>query len=174
LFPVINKSIPESLYTVVHDDKSIKGFRDKAVDRIASSEYTDADYDKLENTIGWLDQRRLPTGHLKNGPKMWFFRKGDMIRIVWQTDRKREDGSNVWTACDGHTEIRYSKFINCVEEFYNSFFHEMDKQVEQALLKDWKKISLDKKYLQQEHTQRRNDFITQLNSLTASETNDPE
>jgi hypothetical protein len=174
LFPVISKSIPESLYSVVNDSKSIKDFRHKAIDQMAASEYTDADHDELNNKISWLDQRRLPTGHLKNGPTMWFFRKGDNIRIVWQTDHKREDSSDVWAARSGHTEIRYLEFIDGVEEFYNSFFKEMDKQVEQALLKDWGKITLDKNCVQEEHAQRKNDFITQLNNLKASETNDTE
>lgn len=49
----------------------------------------------------------------------------------------------------------YNEFVSSVTEFFHAFFARMDKQVENAVMKDWGNIFLDKQRLAAENDERK-------------------
>ena len=56
----------------------------------------------------------------------------------------------------------YKTFVSEVKNFFADFFTEMDKQVENAVKKDWGKVKLDKKRLVEEHKERKEMFYQRI------------
>jgi hypothetical protein len=76
-----------------------------------------------------------------------------------------ENGINIWTAKNGSCEMNYVEFIDKIKDFIQSFFIEMDKQVESAILKDWGNIKVDKQKLLKDHEQYKNYFFANILQL---------
>jgi hypothetical protein len=171
LFERINESIPDSLYSIVSSFETIDLYLNQA-NQLLEKNHSDEFFDKYEKSTSWIHDRCLTSGHLIGGPLIWFIRKEQLIKIIWKSDYKLDNGVNLWTAGNGQIEMNYSKFVTDIEFFLDSFSKEMDKQVEQSLLKDWENIRIDKVNLKKEHTERKNEFYQLLNKLKASEKTD--
>ena len=84
------------------------------------------------------------------------------MRVVWETEHTLENGINLWTAKDGSFEMDYSDFVTKIKIFGQSFFAEMDKQIELTVSKEWGHIKIDKQRLVEEHKERKEEFYSKL------------
>lgn len=164
-FGYISESVPSRFYN------SIEDFYSTAI-KWKESHFDDDDdtfdrfYDeKYEPLTDWYHDRSFDSGYLVGGPYIGCFRHNDRIKILWESEYKLEDGNNLWTSPKGVFELYYEDFVQAVNEFLDSFFAAMGKQVEMALAKDWGEISLDKKRLVTEHEERKETFYHQLSYL---------
>lgn len=91
-----------------------------------------------------------------------------MIKIYWESDHKLENGSSIWTSPKGIYELPYIDFISEINAFFSSFFSAMDKQVKNAVEKNWEAVKLDKKQLLSENDDRKTGFRQKISLLTES------
>ena len=108
----------------------------------------------------------MDSGHLTGGPYIRFFRCGNKIKIIWGSNYEMESGNSIWTSPNGMMEISYSEFVEEVEAFFQKFYVAMNKQVEDAVNKNWECVSLDKERLIIENKERKEEFNQAISFLT--------
>ncbi|MDE6797838.1 MAG: hypothetical protein K2J36_07500 [Ruminococcus sp.] len=128
IFRFIREPIPEILYD------NIDTFADMAYlwknmyinkpDDVFDEFYF-GEYDTLTE---WYCIRTLDSAHLTGGPDISFFRCGDKIKIMWNTDDYAvlENGENIWTSPNGIYEMYWNDFTEEVESFLKKFCRAMD------------------------------------------------
>lgn len=169
-FWYIAEAIPEELYQVI-DTFETKAENWKNTHFEDEDEVFDRFYeDEYSALTQWYFNRIFTSGHLVGGPKIGCFRCGDKIKIIWESVREHmlENGNSIWTSPQGSVELMYDEFVAAVTEFFDSFFDAMDHQIGKAIVKDWKKISIDKERLVEENEERKEDFYQAISFLTAS------
>jgi hypothetical protein len=164
LFDTIRETIPEEFYELTKDLNKFKSDSKEWLDIYDTDEdeYSDFYFEEYDKLISWTYQRTFNSGHLIGGPHLSFFRRNDKVRIIWETEHILENGISLWTAKDGSFEMDYSDFVNKIKIFGQSFFAEMEKQVELAVSKEWGNIKIDKQRLIEEHKERKDDFFSTL------------
>ena len=164
LFDKIRETIPEEFYDLTKESIKFKSDAQKWLEIYDTDEddYSDFYFEEYYNLISWTNQRTFDSGHLIGGPILSFFRRNDKIRIVWETEHILENGISIWTAKDGSFEMDYSDFIYKIKIFGQSFFSEMENQIELVLEKEWGKIKIDKVSLVEEHKERKEKFFSTL------------
>lgn len=166
LFPYLRESVPELFYEKINDFEGQTYawlmLHDEDEDNVFDKLYDD-EYTPL---TAWYYDRMLDSGHLTGGPDIGCYRYGDRIKLCWKSDYQLENGSSIWTAPRGIFELQYKEFVSAVNEFYHSFFKEMDKQVDLAVQKDWGNVRLDKTRLIDEHAERKEFFNQKLKLLS--------
>jgi hypothetical protein len=167
LFEQISESIPASVYDSFYDFNSFDNFLNEINTWLQKSynddyDFYEKEYSKLTN---WLNDRQLDSGHLMGGPKIWFFRHNDKIKIIWDATYKTEDGQNLWKSPSGQIELNYSDFKEEVKSFGIQFFNSMDNQVKLAIDKDFGGIKIDKKRLEEENKERKLEYFSDLKKL---------
>jgi hypothetical protein len=174
LFMNINENIPLSLYENTCDfDNLIKflGDIDEWYDKEVPDEQEENEdehdfyFEKIVPLTSWIHNRQLDSGHLQGGPKIWFFRCEEQMRIIWKADDKIEDKINMWTSQYGQFRLPFSSFKKEVKRFGEAFFQAMDEQVHLAVEKDWKDVKIDKIQLLKEHRERYVNFYLSLSKL---------
>jgi hypothetical protein len=173
LFDKIRETIPEELYDLTKDLKKFQSDTKKWLDIYDTEEdnYRDFYFNEYDKLISWTHQRSFDSAHLIGGPHLTFFRRKDKVRIVWDTEHTLENGISLWTARNGFFEMDYSDFIGKIKAFGHSFFAEMGKHVELAVVRDWGQVKVDKQRLVKEHKERKDDFYSSL-ALLEQETED--
>ena len=128
IFRFIREPIPEILYD------NIDTFADMAYlwknmyinkpDDVFDEFYF-GEYDTLTE---WYCIRTLDSAHLTGGPDISFFRCGDKIKIMWNTDDDAvlENGQNIWTSPNGVYEMSWNDFTEEVESFLKKYRRAMD------------------------------------------------
>lgn len=111
-------------------------------------------WNEFVQVTSWLHDRTLSAVHLVGGPHISFIRHGQDTRISWISDEVLESGHAFWSSTGGSFEMRYADFVGSVKDFGERFFTAMGEQVENACLKDWGKVNLDKDGLRVEHRSR--------------------
>lgn len=111
-------------------------------------------FEKIVPLTSWVHDRQLSSGHLIGGPKIWFFRHEDLVKIVWQADYKIKDRINVWTSQSGQRNLFHFVFEQEIKRFGDAFFKAMDNQILLAIEKDWDNVKLDKIQLLKENRER--------------------
>lgn len=168
-FRYVGESIPEELYQSLNEfDEKMEKWKachideeDEAFDKFFFDEYC---------ALGeWRWDRTFDSGHLVGGPCMGFFRCGEKIKILWESNFKLDSGNSIWTSPEGSFEMPYDEFVLSVTDFFNSFFIAMDRQVENAVMKEWGSISLDKQRLLKENNERKSGFLRDISYLTVSD-----
>ena len=83
------------------------------------------EYDTLTE---WYCIRTLDSAHLTGGPDISFFRCGDKIKIMWNTDDYAvlENGQNIWTSPNGVYEMYWNDFTEEVGSFLRKYRRAMD------------------------------------------------
>lgn len=164
IFDNIRETIPEEIYSLTKDLKKFQSDAKKWLDIYDTGEdgYSDFYFEEYNKLISWTYQRSFDSGHLIGGPHLYFFRCNDKMRIVWDTEFNLENGISIWIAKDGSFEMDYYDFIQKIKTFGQSFFSEMENQVELAVSKDWGSIRIDKQRLVEEHKERKDDFFANL------------
>lgn len=164
-FRYVGESIPEELYNIL-DAFDSKADRWKECHEDEEDEVFDKFYyDEYWELYKWRADRTFDSGHLVGGPFIGCFRCGEKIKILWESEYKLDNGESIWTAPKGSFEMPYNEFVLSVTEFLDSFFAAMDKQVENAIAKEWGNISLDKQRLAEENVERKLSFSKALSYL---------
>ena len=167
LFKIIGESVPEKFYELTGD---LNGFLADSQDWLDKNDtdeddYSDFYFESYDVLISWISQRLLDSSHLIGGPKLYFFRHKEKIRIVWDTDYKLDNGISLWTSKSGQLEISYEEFFSKIKDFWIKFLQEMMIQVRLTREKDWSDIKVDKERVLQEHRERVVDFFDKLKYL---------
>lgn len=162
----VGESIPQKLYDNIEDfDNKARHWwkmHEDEPDEVFDA-WLETDYSRLNFHF----QRILDSGHLIGGPNIGFYRCGDKIKIIWvSADHKMESGNSIWTSPSGIIEISYNEFVKEVETFFQRFYMAMDKQVENAIKKDWGSVLLDKERLIIENKERKEGFDQAISFLT--------
>lgn len=165
-FRYISESISGSLYDEItkFEAKTNKWKESHIEDEDEIFElFFDNEYEPLTR---WFFDRIFDSGYLVGGPRIACFRFKNKIKLLWESSYQLENGESIWTAPVGIVEMSYEKFVLSVTKFYESFFSAMDKQVENAVAKDWGNVSLDKERLIKENKERKSDFFDNIKFLT--------
>ena len=164
IFAKIRETIPEQFYTLTKDLKKFQSDSKKWLGIYDTDEddYNDFYFEEYDKLISWTYQRSFDSSHLIGGPHLYFFRKSDKMRIVWDTEHILENGISLWTEKDGSFEMEYSDFVDKIKVFGQTFFAAMDRQIELVVAKDWGNIKIDKQRLVEEHKERKDDFLLSL------------
>lgn len=158
-------SIPEELYDHVEEfEMQTDDWKESHINEEdhAFTIFYDKEYCEL---MQWYFDRCFDSGHLVGGPYIGCFRFDDKIKVMWKSDCKLENGICIWTSKGGCVELEYERFVAAVKEFFDSFFVAMDKQVKNAIARDWGNVFLDKERLAQENEQRKENFYQSLSYL---------
>jgi Family of unknown function (DUF5984) len=164
----VNESIPLEIFENICDLQNLTQFlndaekwHNKEVPDEEDGERTvenedeyDFYFEKIVPLTSWVHDRQLSSGHLVGGPKIWFFRHEDIVKIVWQADYKIEDRINMWTSQSGQRNLFYFVFEQEIKRFGAAFFKAMDKQILRAIEKGWDNVKLDKIQLLKENRER--------------------
>ncbi len=67
--------------------------------------------------LGWWDARRLDTGYMRDGPRVWFWRVGERLHIRWDNRARARDGCPVWEAQTGDATLPVGRFCDEVRAF---------------------------------------------------------
>lgn len=166
LFRYIGESVPQKMYDDIEDfdnkEKRWLEVHNDEPDDVFDAFY-DTDYVGLTT---WFHSRTMYSGHLIGGPQISFYRCGDKIKIIWVSTYKMESGNSIWTSPSGIIEISYNEFVKEVKDFFQRFYMVMDKQVENAIKKDWGSVLLDKEGLIKENKERKEGFDQAISFLT--------
>ncbi|MFN8711549.1 MAG: DUF5984 family protein [Bacteroidota bacterium] len=164
LFHKIRETVPEEFYVLTNDLKTFQSNSKKWLDIYDTDEdgYSDFYFEEYDKLISWTYQRSFDSAHLIGGPNLYFFRRNEKVRIIWETEYNLENGISLWTAKDGSFEMDYTYFVDKIKVFGQSFFEAMGKQVELAVSKEWGNIKIDKQRLVEEHKERKDKFFSTL------------
>jgi hypothetical protein len=171
-FDKLRETIPEEFFDLTKDLKTFESDTKKWLNIYDTDEDNCSDlyFEEYDKLISWTYQRKFDSGHLIGGPHLSFFRRNDKLRIVWDTEYVLENGISLWTAKNGSFEMDYSDFVDKIKVFGQSFFSEMDMQIELAVEKEWGNIKIDKQRLVEEHKERKDDFFLVLQLLDQEST----
>lgn len=165
LFPCISESVPHELYDNINSFENMtEKWKDLYINK-SDGVFNIFYFEEFCPLTEWYFNRTLNSAHLIGGPHISFFRCGNMIKILWDSSYLLENGKSIWTFPNGLCELPYSDFTDEVKEFFSSFYCAMDKQVEYAVSMDWQNVSVDKKHLVSENTDRKQYFNKQIDFL---------
>lgn len=164
-FRYVGESIPIELYNII-DEFDSKTERWKACyideeDEVFNQFY----FEEYCELCEWRSDRTFDSGHLVGGPYIGCFRCGDKIKIIWESTFELDNGKSIWTAPKGSLEMSYDEFVLSVTNFFDMFFHAMDIQVENAVIKEWGNIAIDKQRLVKENDERKSGFLQDISFL---------
>ena len=165
IFQFVRESVPKALYDIVGDfDELTFNWKNKHIDEPDElfEKFYDEEYIPLTE---WFQKRVFDSGHLTGGPNIGCFRHEDKLKLYWESDYTLENGHSIWTSPKGVIEMNYDDFITETERSIDSFFIDMDKQVELAVLKDWGKVEIDKERVITENVERKAAFKKEISSL---------
>ena len=167
LFRYIGESVPSDLYDAITDfsfKNKINQWWDMYIDQPDEmfNQFMETDYIGVK----WFDDRIMDSGYLIGGPLIGFFRSGDKLKIIWDSTYKLENGCNMWKSPCGAIVISYKMFVGEVTRFFHAFYTAMDRQVENAVSKDWGNVSLDKGQLVNENIERKEGFDQMISFLS--------
>lgn len=162
-FRYVGESIPKELYD------ALPQFETQTKAWLKHLDEDDKSFDHLYNQyceLGeWYASRSFDSGHLTGGLHISCFRWGEKLKIIWESDFLLEDGSPIWTAPSGNFEMLYEDFVASITDFFAHFSVAMDRQIEDALAKQWQNIFLDKKRLVEENQERKTKFLQDISQL---------
>lgn len=167
IFSYVGESIPKELYDIL-DEFDFRTTKWKESHLDDDDDIFDIFYDEYSELIEWFENRIFDSGHLVGGPYIGCFRCKEKLKIKWKSRFRLKDGSSIWTAPSGNFEMLYEDFALSVTNFLSDFFQMMDTHVQQAVVKDWKNVCLDKDALIKEHEKRKNELQRKLALLRSS------
>lgn len=172
LFRYAGESIPVELYDDIEDfNNKLERWWDMHEEDDTEElfdYFLDTDYVGLTEWYNF--QHTMNSGHLTGGQYISFFRCRDKIKIIWDSTYETENGKSIWTSPSGIIEISYNEFVEEVKTFFQRFYVAMDKQVENAVNKNWGSVSLDKERLIIENKERKEGFNQAISFLLRHKT----
>ena len=170
ILPYVTQPIPKFLYDSV--EKFAKNIHkwDMLYSEKSDEEYFDVFLDSLfEPIYQWFANRTFDSGHLIGGPTVGCFRFEDKVKIYWESEYQREDGSSMWKFPNGVYEIPYDEFVSEVNSFFCNFMKEMDTQVAMVLRDGIDGVSVDMNALARENELRKDEFTQKLETMQDEE-----
>jgi hypothetical protein len=176
LFEMISEEVPSKLFNLTGDLSLFLSNAQKWLDiyETDEEEFSDFYFEEYDQFISWVSERTLGSSHLIGGPTLSFFKNDKKIRIIWDTEKKLENGIYIWEAKNGIYEMDFVDFVDKIESFGVQFFKDMDRQIELTIEKNWENIKIDKNRIKEEQKERQEDFFIKLNLLkqkTTTKTN---
>lgn len=164
-FRYVGESIPEKLYCDLENiGKKLERWRARHEEE--EDAVFDVFFDEEYCTFcEWQWNRGINSGHLIGGPDICCFRCGDKLKIMWESTFQTGGGESIWTAPKGCFELPFEEFVSAVTDFLNSFLEAMNKQIDDAVKREWGCIELDKQKLLEEREKRKVDLFRQIDLL---------
>lgn len=161
-FRYVGESIPKELYDILDEfDLKTESWKECHIEE-DDERFDQFYFDEYCELYQWRSDRSFDSGHLIGGPYIGCFRCEDNIKILWESTFELENGNSIWTAPKGSFEMLYDEFLISVTEFFENFVSAMDKQVEDAVMKEWGSIALDKDCLIKENGERKSGFLQSI------------
>lgn len=115
----------------------------------------EGNWKNYNQAIGWLDQRKLSTDYLQNGPQIWFWTDGNLLNISWDHEDALFEEVPLWASQAGKFSMPLHSFIDELTSFDQRLIQAMQDRVK-AIQKDWPhpNISIDVDALVREHHDR--------------------
>ncbi|NUO00641.1 MAG: hypothetical protein HUU01_08495 [Saprospiraceae bacterium] len=158
LFFNITESVPGDLFEKVKSAKLLKEIEEQRQIWMREEIVSDDKEMAIEESSRWIMDRTLDSWHLIGGPKISFFRHNEKVAIVWIADEVADNRIPIWTAQTGEVEMDFEDLILQIEDFGRRFLAEMEKQVENALKRDWGAIIIDMVKLKERQIEMAEDF----------------
>jgi hypothetical protein len=114
IFPCVAQPIPDYIFDQF---RTLDSFEDFLARLNRACDGTDSEKnEKFDQIRSFLWTRRLDSGHLVQGPNIWFFRNSDSVYIRWLNEDKLIDGIPVWKEKKGEAVIPFDiKFCESVK-----------------------------------------------------------
>jgi hypothetical protein len=111
--------------------------------------------DQFDLAITWLQNRKLDSLYLKEGPKIWFWSDGTTIFIRWDNTDLKLDGHDMWASLKGTYSMPIETFLEEVKSFDQRLIKAMDERV-QSVQRSWDRpwIRIDKESVLAEQEER--------------------
>ena len=158
MLPDILQSIPQYIFEYVNSFDTHQIFTENinnALEKERNDEIIDMHYDALN----WLSCRRLDSGHLTEGPTVWFLR----FIIRWNNENKEIDGIQPWSEIKGEKKYTFKAFIKEVQSFHDRLTSEMQSRVDVIIQKNpLAHVNIDIEYLIEENTHRKDSLENAL------------
>lgn len=107
---------------------SVNSWIDKYADDVGDDKFDEI----VDSTRGWLFDRMIDMGYLRNSPQIFLVRIDSNVHIIWNSDSVVED-IPVWSSESGKTIISYNDFMIEIERIVNYFLHLMQIQIDDAV-----------------------------------------
>lgn len=162
IFAGVNESVPEKIYNL---SVRIPNYLRTIENWVEATNVSDEQYlDEVVPAIAWIADRELAAPHMTGGPKLYFVRYGERIRIIWDT-HARLDGVALWKANSGFWELYYAEFVEQIECFGHSFFNSMETLIRQYRGENGAAEQIMKASLLDDNKIRRQEFLERLSIL---------
>ncbi len=182
VFSKINEDLPEEIYALTKDFHTFNKNAEKWLELNAPEDEEEYNEDfhsnKYLKLIEWTFDRVASNGFLIKSPQIYFFKRKDKIRIVWDTewntDEDDENDITFWTAKNGSYEMDFPDFVKDMKEFVDRFIPEMEKRIKLAMDKYCCDTVFDKNELLLAHESYKDMFYKALDALqkeSAEQTN---
>ena len=161
ILPAIMQPIPEEIYEYIKSNDTHQAFIDN-INKVFECELDDEDglWDLHNDASLWLSCRRLDTGHLTEGPFIWFLRFKNDIIVRWNNEDKLIDGIQPWFEVKGEKKYTYQEFMSEVKIFHNRLISQMQSRVDMILQGNLlTHINIDKNRLIEENEQKKDSFL---------------
>ena len=183
ILPNIANAIPADLFSFIDTAEKREVLR-KTCDELA--DMSEGRPDEIDVIHEFLDYAQLDTGYLSARSECQFFHIGERLIIQYDFRAQDDDGVPVWSATAGQLEMPYERFVDEIGNLLTRFFHDMDRQIEEAieqlagevfydvlLSRDEKKgiTSSGVDYLRKEHAERKAYFFDVFHQLKNNELN---
>lgn len=168
ILPFVAESVPDYLYKDIELFYERMNKWDLLHYDLSDEEYNEfyfGIYGELDNPI-FL--RKFDSGHLIGGPDIGCVRHEDKIKIYWRSCED-ENKKSLWTSPQGVYEMDYEEFVNEVFRFYNAFFKDMDKQVENVKNNGLPGVYVDIEALCRENETRKDSFKQKIDMLKSEQ-----
>ncbi|MDX2216595.1 MAG: DUF5984 family protein, partial [Oculatellaceae cyanobacterium bins.114] len=153
ILPAILEPLPTELSSLFERDKTAwfdwEGAASTWVDHQPNED------EMFEYITSWQRARRLDAAYLKNAPRIWIWSTEQNVIISWDNADIALEGSQIWSAVQGHYCIERDEFLDEVYSFHNRLMREMAERVE-AVCDRWHRstIYVDTQALRREQQER--------------------
>jgi hypothetical protein len=116
----------------------------------------------------WFGDRCLRTLHLRNPPRVWFWREHDEIVLSWKTQPPRNDDDPVWSSSAGQVRVTLDRFVADFLSFHEALMKEMSALIARVVREHGTEAT-EADELRRDH-QRREATVTTAAALLAQAT----
>lgn len=168
VFPYVSQSVPQEIYDVAeHFTDMVSNWKKlhEGEDDDSFNLFYYNEYCPLYDVFG---SREIDSGHLISGPKIFFIRCDEKIKIIWESD----DPDDRWTSPSGLHEMDYEEFISETERFLYSYLDDMEANVNKLLVHPLKNVNIDYELLFVNLKDRRPEIVRVMKELYRDDTHD--
>lgn len=137
MLPATLAEVPDELHQLVAGVEAQREWNAR-VERILEGEDDDDPglWGQHRDMYEWFGFRRLDTGYLIDGPKVWIWRNRDRVFILWDNDGCVTEGDAWWSAGAGLFSLPVESYLAEIERFHTSLMESMAERVARC----WRRI----------------------------------